>query len=71
MSSKPLVVVSDSSLKYDHTSFAIFGNIMPSATAFQITESIRKMSAAVYPDRTAGTRWIHMSAVGCVELQRT
>eukprot|EP00971_Amphidinium_carterae_P027256 537044-Amphidinium_carterae.1 len=70
MSSKPLIVISDSSMKYDdrpvergtllsycahHTSFIIQSDVLPSATAPSIAESIRRMSADTYMDRTSGS----------------
>eukprot|EP00971_Amphidinium_carterae_P167457 3317942-Amphidinium_carterae.1 len=72
MSSKPLVVISDSSMKYDdrpvdkgtmlsycghHTSFVIQSDDLPSATAVNIAESIRRMSADTYTDRASGAHW--------------
>eukprot|EP00971_Amphidinium_carterae_P106613 2111951-Amphidinium_carterae.1 len=57
--SKPLVVISDSSMKYEdrsvdkgtmlsfcahHTSFVIQSDVLPNATAPSIAEAIRRMS---------------------------
>eukprot|EP00971_Amphidinium_carterae_P134229 2659599-Amphidinium_carterae.1 len=38
-----------------HTSFVIQSDVLPSATAPSIAESIRRMSADIYLDRTSGS----------------